>query len=100
MLSRENKNDVTFGQECTYYMAQNGELISCFCNKDLICSPHALQALAWLQNDRDDPAPKRNWLGGMFQELFDTGSTIQDAIYRVKKTKKTKNPSSLKYFYV
>lgn len=60
MLSQENKNDVPFSQECTYYMAWNGELISCFCNKDLICSPHALQALARLQKARDDPAPKRN----------------------------------------
>ena len=65
-------------------------------NKDLICSPHALQALVWLQYEHDDPAPKRNWLGGMFQELFDTGSTIQNAIYRVKKIKY----SNLKYLYV
>lgn len=60
MLSQEHKNDVTFSQECIYYMAWNGELISCFCNKDLICSPPALLALARLQNEPHDPAPKRN----------------------------------------
>lgn len=39
MLSQENKNDVTFSQECTYYTAWNQELILCLCNKDPICSP-------------------------------------------------------------
>lgn len=41
------------------------------------------RALTLLQKGRGYPAPKRNRLGEMFQKLFDTDCTTQDAIRTV-----------------